>query len=109
MKEETKVVWHQDVADGIWRKAIDGLVAAAAAAVGRAKAIVPVDTGALRDSIVAGTVDESGESASVDVSAGMEYGRDVEMGTSRQRPQPYLRPSIDADKVAEDVCKGGQE
>lgn len=58
-------------------------------AVGYAQEIVPVDTGALRDSISY----EATESE-LTVFADTEYASYVELGTSRQAAQPYLKPSI---------------
>ena len=56
---------------------------------GYAKQIVPVDTGALRDSIG----HEAAES-SVAIYADRPYAAFVELGTSRQRAHPYLAPSV---------------
>lgn len=55
-----------------------------------AKALAPVDTGNLKNSI---STDVNGMSAEVGPTA--EYGRYVEEGTSRNGPQPYLRPAFD--------------
>jgi HK97 gp10 family phage protein len=55
----------------------------------QAKSIVPVDTGALRDSILAAP---SGV-LRFSVTANRDYAGFVELGTSRQGAQPYLMPS----------------
>lgn len=64
---------------------------------GYAKRLCPVDTGRLRNSIT--HVLDSGEQA-VYVGTNVEYAPYVELGTSRQKAQPYLRPAA-ADHVSE--------
>lgn len=56
---------------------------------GYAKQIVPVDTGALRDSIGHEATDDS-----VTIYADRPYAAFVCLGTSKQKPQPYLRPAV---------------
>lgn len=58
-------------------------------AVGYAQSTVPVDTGALRDSI-----DYEATENQVTIYADMPYASYVELGTSRQAAQPYLKPSV---------------
>lgn len=58
------------------------------------KAICPVDTGALRDSI-GHTVRRTARGYAVVVYAGQDYALWVELGTSRMAAQPYLRPVLD--------------
>jgi HK97 gp10 family phage protein len=61
-----------------------------------AKAIVPVDTGNLKNSI--GHSDLRmllAASMSVEVGPTAEYGQYVELGTSTQAPQAYMGPSLD--------------
>ena len=94
------------MADNICAKALDGLENAAGSSVARAKAIVPVRTGKLRDSITSGIVEDLGSKASVDVYSELPYAFTVEMGSSKQAPQPYLRPAIDADEVVKDIYQG---
>lgn len=56
---------------------------------GDARRLAPVDTGTLRDSIrheVSGGV--------LWVLVGVDYGGDVECGTSRMAAQPFLRPAL---------------
>lgn len=55
-----------------------------------AKLKCPVDTGRLRNSITHAV--ESSEKA-VYIGTNVEYAPYVEMGTSRQKAQPYLRPA----------------
>ena len=61
-----------------------------------AKAIVPVDTGNLKNTI--GHSDMrilSAEHLQVDIGPTAEYGQYVELGTSTQAPQAYMGPSLD--------------
>lgn len=57
---------------------------------GYAKQLCPVDTGRLRNSIT--HVIDNGEKA-VYIGTNVEYGKNVEFGTSRQKAQPFLRPA----------------
>lgn len=57
---------------------------------GNAKAICPVDTGRLRNSIT-NAIDT--EANAVYIGTNVEYGPHVELGTSRRNPHPYLRPA----------------
>jgi HK97 gp10 family phage protein len=68
-----------------------------------AKCLCPVDTGRLRNSITHEVV--TGEEA-VYVGTNVEYAPYVELGTSRQTAQPYLRPAA-TDHVDEytDIVK----
>jgi len=59
-----------------------------------AKAIVPVDTGALRDSIEL-LVEGIATVATAWVGTTIRYGGYVEYGTSNTPAQPYLRPALD--------------
>lgn len=58
-----------------------------------AKILVPVDTGFLKNSISS----DIGE-LEAEVGPTAHYGGYVEEGTSRQSPQPYLRPAFDRRK-----------
>ena len=58
---------------------------------GYAKMICPVDTGNLRNSIT----HTSGEEQTEYIGTNVEYGPYVEMGTSRTKAQPYLKPAIE--------------
>jgi HK97 gp10 family phage protein len=62
-----------------------------------AKYLCPVDTGRLRNSITHGVA--TGEEA-VYVGTNVEYAPYVEVGTHKQKPQPYLRPAV-ADHLDE--------
>lgn len=55
-----------------------------------AKELAPVDTGRLRNSITH-AVEESEKAAYIGTN--VEYAPYVELGTSRQKAQPYLRPA----------------
>ena len=57
---------------------------------GYAKRMCPVDTGNLRNSI-SHAVDKSDNSAVIGTN--VKYGPFVELGTSKQSAQPYLRPA----------------
>lgn len=55
-----------------------------------AKAACPVDTGRLRNSI-----SHKSQDREMQVGTNVEYAPCVELGTSRQKAQPYLRPSVE--------------
>lgn len=59
--------------------------------VAQMQAVVPVDTGRLRNSIRKNVTTGSVTVGPVDV----EYASYVEYGTSRMKAQPYIRPSVD--------------
>lgn len=59
-----------------------------------ARAICPVETGALRDSIAAHMGDSS--TAEAEIMAEVPYAAFVEFGTSLMEAQPFLRPALDA-------------
>lgn len=77
----------------IRERARQAVAAAADAVQADARAEVPVDTGALKDSI---TVENSGLSA--DVSAGEHYAPFVEFGTSTRPAQPFLTPAAEVER-----------
>lgn len=58
--------------------------------VDHAKAIVPVQTGRLKNSI-----DYSLESDTLSVGSDVEYAATVELGGPRRRAQPYIRPAVE--------------
>lgn len=66
-----------------------GLTEIGKSAVSHARERVPVDTGALRDSITF-TVEDN----AVSVSSDKEYALPVETGTSRMKARPYLKPAM---------------
>lgn len=55
-----------------------------------ARIICPVDTGRLRNSITS-----VADSESTTIGTNVQYAPYVELGTSRQKAQPYLRPAIE--------------
>ena len=57
---------------------------------GYAKAICPVDTGNLRNSI---THQQEGDDTEV-IGTNVEYAPYVELGTQRSKAQPYLKPAV---------------
>lgn len=77
-------------------RALDSQVEAALTAVGMqaetyAKQLAPVDTGRLRNSI---THELDTANKAVIIGTAVEYAPYVELGTSRQKAQPYLKPAI---------------
>lgn len=73
-----------------------------------AKQECPVDTGRLRNSITHAV--ETGEQA-VYIGTNVEYAVFVELGTSRMKPRPYLKPaatehSAEYKSLAEQALKG---
>lgn len=72
-------------------KVADEVKNAALAVEGQAKAIAPVDTGALRNSIQA----EAKSDLTWRVGVGVEYGQFVEYGTYKSAAQPYMTPAAE--------------
>lgn len=62
-----------------------------------AKVLAPVDTGNLKGSIGHSDLRTVGQSGTLEAEVGptANYGRFVELGTSRMAPQPYLGPAAD--------------
>lgn len=58
-----------------------------------AQRLAPVETGALRDSIVT-AVEGHGTDVAAIVAANIDYAHFVEFGTHRQSPQPFLRRAL---------------
>lgn len=58
----------------------------------RAQALVPVDTGNLKNSI---GVDFDADELGFEAGPTANYGHYVEYGTSRMSPRPYMRPAFD--------------
>lgn len=77
------------IAEKISANLSDVIEAGANAVREEAKAICPVDTGALQSSIA---VSVNGNTAQI--SANTDYAAFVEFGTSKMMPQPYLVPSL---------------
>lgn len=86
-------------AGGIGAKASKVLRGSALAVERDGKAICPVDTGFLKNSI---TTDFEGDgrfmSMSAEIGPTASYGGYVEYGTSRMSPQPYMGPAFDKNK-----------
>jgi HK97 gp10 family phage protein len=73
-------------------RAVQAVAKAALDIEGQAKAVVPVDTGNLKNSIQT----EPGDSDLTKyVGPHTEYAVHVEYGTSRMRAQPYMRPAAE--------------
>ena len=68
-----------------------------AVALTEARNKVPVDTGALKGSLTL-EVERNGDQSSATVGSNLEYAPSVEYGTSRQSPQPYLKPAKEVAK-----------
>ena len=81
---------HAEEAVELMRAAIArGLEEVGLAAEGHAKAACPVDTGRLRNSITHAMLGGS----AVAIGTNVEYAPHVELGTSKQRKQPFLAPA----------------
>ena len=79
--------------EDIRQAVMDGLFDVAMGISDQASANAPVRTGALRDSMV---VEKTAGGATITADTG--YSSYVELGTSKMRAQPYLRPAlVDAD------------
>lgn len=78
---------------GLDRRAKAVSLETAEAVAAEAQARAPVDTGRLRNSIQARATDTGAE-----VVVGAEYGAFVELGTTDQRPQPYLTPAVESER-----------
>lgn len=63
----------------------------------QAKALTPVDTGKLRDSIDYRVEDDKGQAVG-EVGTAVDYAEYVEYGTRFQRAQPYLLPAFRQNK-----------
>ena len=72
----------------------EALVPELEAIAGEARALCPVDTGALRASIAV----RMGDGASGAVAAGAPYAVCVEMGTARSAARPFLYPAFMAHR-----------
>lgn len=80
----------EEVSQGIVRAIDRALEEIGLAAEGYAKRACPVDTGNLRNSI---THAVEGSEDAVYIGTNVEYAPYVELGTSRQKAQPFLRPA----------------
>lgn len=71
-----------------------------------AKQKAPVDTGRLRDSIY-GRVKKNGNDVVILIGSDVHYAVYVEMGTSKMRAQPYIRPAFEevAPEYREDLAQ----
>lgn len=73
------------------RRVEQALAAIGMTAETHAKQLCPVDTGRLRNSLTHAV--ELGEQA-VYIGSNVEYAGFVELGTSRAKPRPYLKPAV---------------
>lgn len=81
---------REAIADAIDRALVAALEETGLVAEGYAKRACPVDTGRLRNSITH-IVDEG--TRHVIIGTNVEYAPYVELGTRRQKPQPFLYPA----------------
>lgn len=75
---------------------------------GESKVRSPVDTGNLKGSIDS---EVARNNKSVQIGTNVEYALDVEKGTRKQRPQPYLTPALEDNidnigRLAEETMRG---
>lgn len=75
--------------EALKRKIEQALIAIGAAAEGHAKDYCPVDTGRLRNSI-SNTHDKD----TAYIGSNVEYAAYVELGTSKRKAKPYLKPAV---------------
>ena len=80
----------RQIADAIDQALAKALEEVGLVAEGYAKMACPVDTGRLRNSI---THQVRPSEKSVYIGTNVEYATYVELGTSRMKPQPFLRPA----------------
>lgn len=80
----------RQIADAIDQALARALEEVGLVAEGYAKKACPVDTGRLRNSI---THQVRPSEKSVYIGTNVEYAPYVELGTSRMKPQPFLRPA----------------
>lgn len=80
----------RQIADAIDQALAKALEEVGLVAEGYAKNACPVDTGRLRNSI---THQVRPSEKSVYIGTNVEYAPYVELGTSRMKPQPFLRPA----------------
>lgn len=83
---------REAIANAIDRALVAALEEVGLAAEGYAKRACPVNTGRLRNSITH-FVDEGGKCAIIGTN--VEYAPFVELGTRRQKPQPYLKSAAE--------------
>lgn len=98
MPVRVRMRWNGDAITGrVAQAAIQAVNETTAEAVSVARSVVPVDTGALKASLDARPAQQTGSGVSGEFgSYGIDYALYVELGTSRMRAQPYLRPGADA-------------
>jgi HK97 gp10 family phage protein len=79
-------------------KALDKIWIAGNKIADDARQTVPVNTGRLRDSIVAETPFITGDEIRCVISANTDYAIYVEMGTWKMKARPYLKPALYKNK-----------
>ena len=94
--ETTSLIWYGDrIQSAFDRGAQAAVVEATILVYDAAKGRVPVDTGALRDSIEMSYGLNEGE-----VSTRLYYAPYVEYGTANMSAQPFLQPALDENRLA---------
>lgn len=87
---EVKITDNSDKAlEELQRKIEMALIAIGATAESHAKDYCPVDTGRLRNSI-----SNTHDADSAYIGSNVEYAAYVELGTSRRKAKPYLKPAV---------------
>jgi len=66
---------------------------------GQAVTLVPVDTGLLRKSINHRVIDRKGYPVG-QIGTNVEYAPFQEFGTSKMKPQPFLKPALDQKRAS---------
>lgn len=84
--------WIDTLPDGVEQEAMKLVEKTAYKIEADAKRNTPVDTGRLRASI---DTDLEPKKIQAEVGTDVEYSDIVELGSSKQRPQPYLFPAFD--------------
>ena len=106
MDIDVTVESHKDEIMTAMRSALDrALEAVGLQAEGYAKMYCPVDTGRLRNSIT-----HSRDEEAAYISTNVEYAPYVEYGTTKTKPQPFLRPAAEGHteeykEIFESYCK----
>jgi HK97 gp10 family phage protein len=91
-----RFAWNRNLAVQLEAAIEEAMEETGAAMVRRAREVVPVRTGRLRDSIHAAVEGGSGHRTLV-LAADAPYADFIERGTSRHPAKPYIRPAVDAE------------
>lgn len=86
--------WSGSLADEISEEVKKVVITTANKIETEAKLKAPVDTGDLRKSITT-DIEQTSRKIETETGSDVEYADHVELGTSKQSPQPYLFPSFE--------------